>query len=132
MALGALVGAYQEDDSGALRALLPLAGRTLLEYQVRCAVAAGAAPVVILVDRIPPELNEALGRLERERVPVIALTDPNEVASRFAAGDLVMLVADGIATPPELLAILAEEPEQGDRRRRPKQGANPRAGGKRP
>jgi hypothetical protein len=30
MAVGALIGAYQEDDSGALRALLPLAGRTLL------------------------------------------------------------------------------------------------------
>ena len=37
MAVGALIGAYQEDDSGGLRALLPLAGRTLLEYQVRCA-----------------------------------------------------------------------------------------------
>jgi hypothetical protein len=48
MALGALIGAYQEDDSGGLRALLPLAGRTLLEYQVRCAAAAGAAPVVVV------------------------------------------------------------------------------------
>ena len=44
MALGALIGAYQEDDSVGLRALLPLAGRTLLEYQVRCAAAAGATP----------------------------------------------------------------------------------------
>ena len=42
MALGALIGAYQEDDSGGIRALLPLAGRTLVEYQVRCAAAAGA------------------------------------------------------------------------------------------
>ena len=111
MALGALVGAYQEDAGGALRALLPLAGRTLLEYQVRCAAAAGAVPVVILVDRIPPELNEALDRLERERLPVTAVTDPNEVASRFGAGDLVILIADGIATPPELLAAIADEPE---------------------
>jgi hypothetical protein len=30
MAVGALIGAYQEDDSGSLRALLPLSGRTLL------------------------------------------------------------------------------------------------------
>ena len=52
-ALGALIGAYQEDDSGGLRALLPLAGRTLLEYQVRCASAAGAAPVVVVVERVP-------------------------------------------------------------------------------
>ena len=60
MALGALIGAYQEDDSGGLRALLPLAGRTLFEYQARCAAAAGAAPVVVLVERVPAALNEAL------------------------------------------------------------------------
>jgi len=43
MALGALIGAYQEDDAGGLRALLPLAGHTLFEYQARCAAAAGAS-----------------------------------------------------------------------------------------
>ena len=47
MAIGALIGAYQEDDSGGLRALLPLAGRTLLEYQARCVAAAGAAHVQV-------------------------------------------------------------------------------------
>jgi hypothetical protein len=63
MALGALIAAYQEDDSGGLRALLPLAGRTLLEYQVRCAAAAGAAPVVIVVERVPQALQDAFERL---------------------------------------------------------------------
>ena len=29
MAVGALIGAYQENDAGELRALLPLAGQTL-------------------------------------------------------------------------------------------------------
>ncbi|QIL02217.1 hypothetical protein G7078_05060 [Sphingomonas sinipercae] len=111
MGLGALIGAYQEDDSGGLRALLPLAGRTLLEYQVRCAAAAGAAPIVVLVDRIPPALNEALERLEGERLPVTAVTDANEAASRFGAGDLVLLLADGVAAPPELVAAAAAEEE---------------------
>jgi len=54
MALGALISAYQEDDQGTLRALFPLAGRTLIEYQVRCAAAAGASPIVVLVERVPP------------------------------------------------------------------------------
>jgi len=111
MGLGALIGAYQEDDSGGLRALLPLAGRTLLEYQVRCVAAAGAAPIVVLVDRIPPALNEALERLEGERLPVTAVTDANEAASRFGAGDLVLLLADGVAPPPELVAAAAAEEE---------------------
>ena len=53
MAVGALIGAYQEDDSGGLRALLPLAGRNVVDYQVRCAAAAGAAPIVVVVERVP-------------------------------------------------------------------------------
>lgn len=111
MALGALISAYFEDDSGALRGLLPIAGRTLLEYQVRCAAAAGAAPIVVLVDRIPIALNEVIERLQRDGLPVITVGDGVEAASRFEAGELVLLVADGIAPPPELLTSLAEEPE---------------------
>lgn len=111
MALGALIGAYQEDDSGGLRALLPLAGRTLLEYQARCAAAAGASPVVILVERIPAALNEAMGRLRQEGIGVIPVSDGNEAASRFEPGELVLLIGDGIAPPVELLVDLAEDPE---------------------
>jgi len=62
MAVGALIGAYQEDDTGALRALFPLAGRTLVEYQVRCAAACGAAPIVVIVERVPQALQDALER----------------------------------------------------------------------
>ena len=61
MAIGALIGAYQEDDSGGLRALLPLAGRTLIEYQAKCAAAAGAAPIVVIVERVPQALQDAGG-----------------------------------------------------------------------
>lgn len=111
MALGALISAYVEDDSGSLRALLPIAGRTLLEYQVRCAAAAGAAPIVVLVDRIPIALNEVLEALQRDGLPVVTVSDAAEAASRFEAGELVLLVADGLAPPPELPASLAEEPE---------------------
>ena len=68
MALGALLGAYLEDDSGSLRALVPLAGRSLLEYQVRCASAAGAAPVVVMVERVPQALQDAFERLRERRL----------------------------------------------------------------
>ena len=97
MALGALIGAYQEDDSGGLRALLPLAGRTLVEYQARCLSAAGAAPLVVLVERVPPALNEAFERLRSEGISVIAVSDGSEAASRFEAGSDLILLADGIA-----------------------------------
>lgn len=111
MALGALVGAYQEDDTGGLRALYPLAGRTLVEYQVRCAAAAGASPILLLVDRIPPALNEALERLDREGLSVTAVGDGNEAASRFGTGEMVLIIGDGVAPPAELLTGIAEEAE---------------------
>ena len=108
MALGALIGAYQEDDSGGLRALYPLAGRTLVEYQVRCAAAAGAAPIVVLVERLPAALNEALDRLRQEGIPVIAVSDSQEAASRFEAGMPILMVADGLAPDFASLAGLVE------------------------
>ena len=108
MALGALISAYQEDDSGGLRALYPLAGRTLIEYQARCAAAAGAAPVAILVERMPAALSEAIDRLAREGIPVVTVSDGNEAASRFEAGTLVLTIADGLAPDFGLIARLTE------------------------
>lgn len=111
MALGALIGAYQEDDAGSLRALLPLSGRTLLEYQVRCAVAAGAAPIVVVVERVPQALQDALERLRLEGLSAIAVSDVQDAVSRFEAGSMILMVADGIAAPADLIMHLAEEPE---------------------
>lgn len=97
MVLGALIGAYQEDDSGGLRALLPLAGQTLIEYQARCLAALGAAPLLVLVERVPVALNEAFERLRGEGISVVAVSDGAEAASRFEAGTDVILLADGVA-----------------------------------
>jgi hypothetical protein len=111
MAPGALIAAYSEDDSGSLRALIPIAGRTLLEYQVRCAAAAGAAPIVVVVDRIPIALNEVLQGLQQEGLPVVTVGDAAEASSRFEAGELILLIADGLAPSPELLEAVIEEQE---------------------
>ncbi len=111
MALGALIGAYQEDDSGGLRALIPLAGRTLLEYQVRCAAAAAAAPIVIVVERVPQALQDAFERLRLDGIGVFPVSDVHEAVSRFEAGAMILLIGDAIAPPADLIARLAEEPE---------------------
>ena len=108
MALGALISAYQEDDQGVLRALFPLAGRTLLEYQARCAAAAGAAPIIVLVERVPAALNEAFARLRAEGLIVVPVGDGNEAASRFEAGTLILQIADGLAPDYALCTRLAE------------------------
>jgi len=111
MALGALIGAYQEDESGGLRALLPLAGRTLLEYQVRCAFAAGASPIVVVVERVPQALQDAIERLRLDGIAVIAISDIEEVVSRFEAGSMVLLIGDGVVPAVELVSDFAESQE---------------------
>ena len=111
MAVGALIGAYQEDDSGALRALFPLAGRTLIEYQVRCAAAAGAAPIIVVVERVPQALQDAFERLRLDGVGVFPVSDVGEAVSRFEAGSLILLIGDGIVPPGDLVTAMAEEPE---------------------
>ena len=111
MAVGALIGAYQEDDQGGLRALIPLSGRTLIEYQVRCASAAGTAPIVVIVERVPQALQDALERLRLDGIGVFPISDVQEALSRFEAGATIMLIGDGIAPPADLVARLAEEPE---------------------
>lgn len=108
MALGALISAYHEDDDGGLRALFPLAGRTLIEYQARCAAAVGAAPIVVMVERIPAALNEAFERLRGEGIIVVPVSDGSEAASRFEAGTLILQLADGLAPDVALLNRLAE------------------------
>ena len=111
MALGALIAAYHEDDQGGLRALFPLAGRTLIEYQARCAAAAGAAPIVVLVERIPAALQDAFERLRAEGITTVPVSDGSEAASRFEAGALILQLADGLAPDVPLLSRLAEYAE---------------------
>ncbi len=111
MAIGALIGAYQEDDSGGIRALLPLAGRTLVEYQARCASAAGAAPIVVVVERVPQALQDAFERLRLDGIAVFPVSDVNEAVSRFEAGSTILLIGDGIAPSVDLVTGLAAEPE---------------------
>lgn len=111
MAVGALIGAYQEDDGGALRALLPLAGRTLIEYQVRCAAAAGAAPIVVVVERVPQALQDAFERLRSDGIGVFPVSAIEETVSRFEAGSSVLLIGDGVAPTVKLVLALAEEME---------------------
>jgi multidrug efflux pump subunit AcrA (membrane-fusion protein) len=109
MAIGALIGAYQEEDSGQLRALLPLAGRSLIEYQVRCVAAAGAAPIVVVVERVPQALQDIFERLRLDGIGVVPVSDIDEAVSRFEAGSTILLIGDGVVAPAEMVAGLADE-----------------------
>lgn len=102
MALGALISAYQEASGpnggggAGLRATLPLAGRTLVEYQARLARAAGAHPIVVLVERMPPVLLAAVDRLTAEGIAVQLARGVEEAAGYFEPGDAVLFIAGGL------------------------------------
>lgn len=98
MALAALISAYHEspDSPGQLRATLPIAGRTLIERQARLAAAAGAAPVVILVERVPPELVAAIDRLRGDGIGARVARSVEEAAAAIAPDQHLLVVADGL------------------------------------
>ena len=104
LALAALIAAYHESaEPGLLRATLPLAGRTVIERQARIAAAAGAAPIIVLAERMPPVLGAALDRLRRERIPVQVARTAEEAVQAVDPSDRLLLVADGaIAEASEL------------------------------
>lgn len=111
MALAALIAAYHESaEPGALRAALPLAGRTVIERQARLAHAAGAKRIVVLVERMPAGLTAALDRLRREGVPLHIARDVAEAAEAIEPEERLLVIADGtIADGSQFDRLVAEE-----------------------
>lgn len=108
MALTALIAAYHESaEPGALRATLPLAGRTLIERQARLARAAGARRIVVLVERMPAALAAALERLRREGLPVQIARGVAEAAEAIEAEDRLIVLGDGALADAEQLGEMA-------------------------
>jgi hypothetical protein len=112
VALAALIAAYHESgEPGHLRATLPLAGRTVIERQVRLAASAGASPILVLVERMPAALSAAVDRLRRDHVPVRIVRSAEEAAEAVDPYDRVLLVADGAIAGRSQLARIAEAGE---------------------
>jgi hypothetical protein len=106
--LAALIAAYHEADDagGGLRATLPIAGRTLLERQVRLAAGAGAEPVVVVVERVTADLGAALDRLRAEGVTLVLARSAEEAAEAVHTSDRVLLVGDGLVAPEAAISRL--------------------------
>jgi hypothetical protein len=109
VAFAALIAAYREAEDGeaGLCALLPMAGRSLLENQVRRAIAAGASHAVILVERVPAAMSAALDRLKRDGIAVKLARDPMDAADHFHPEESVLLVADGLVAAPDCFEAMA-------------------------
>jgi hypothetical protein len=112
VSLAALIAAYHEaDEPGSrLRATLRLAGRTVVERQARLAAAAGAGLIVIMVERVPPELTAAMDRLKGEGLELVVARSVAEAAEAVDPNDRLLLVADGlIASEAHIARLTAVE-----------------------
>jgi hypothetical protein len=106
LTLAALIFAYHEADDGGLRATLQVAGRTLVERQVRLALATGAEPVVVVVERVTADLSAALDSVRAEGAPVILARSAEEAAEAVHSSDRILLVGDGLVAPETVIARL--------------------------
>ena len=109
MPLAALIAAQEADDSGqGLRATLPVAGRTLIEYQAALAARAGADMIVILVERMPGELARAVQRLRNEGAAVVVARTIADAVDRFDPDTRILLIADGCVAGDAAVERLAQ------------------------
>jgi hypothetical protein len=97
MSLAAILSASRTvaESPGAMRASLHFAGQTLIEYQARQAVQAGADRILILVGTITPQLSQAVDRLSAEGIAVALVRDMVSMVRDAPRDSDVLLVADG-------------------------------------
>ncbi|HYW15073.1 MAG TPA: hypothetical protein VE891_02825 [Allosphingosinicella sp.] len=89
-----------------MRATLVVAGRTLVERQVRLAAGAGAEPIVVVVERVTAPLSAALDGLRSDGVAVVLARSADEAAEAVHSSDRVLLVGDGLVAPEAVIARL--------------------------
>ncbi|WP_019516603.1 hypothetical protein [Sphingomonas sp. Mn802worker] len=97
------------DRSGTLTATLPFAAATLIEYQARLLIAAGASQIVVIVSRLTPELIGALARIGKRGVAVDAVRSATDALGKLHPLARVLLIADGLVTSEPVVNALAVE-----------------------
>jgi hypothetical protein len=109
VALSALIAALHESDGGdeSLIALLPVAGRTLLEHQARAAARAGATRILMLVERVPAALLAAVDRLRAAGLSVDIARSVADAADRLHPQEEVLVFADGAVVDPMMVEVVA-------------------------
>ena len=98
-----------DDRPGRLTATLPFAGVTLIEYQARLLIAAGAAQVIIVVARLTPELLGAIARIAQRGVVVDTVRSAVEAAEKLHPLSRLVVLADGLITTEGTIALVLHD-----------------------
>lgn len=106
MAVEAEAGAGQR---GILRALLPIAGMTLIEQQAERARAIGAERMLLLVDGVPAELAAACDRIRARGMAIAMVRDSEDVRAAAADATRILLAGDGLVAGAEPWAAMATQ-----------------------
>jgi hypothetical protein len=96
-----------EDRPNLLTATLPFGGATLIEFQARLLIAAGAAQILIAVARATPELLGAVNRIKRRGVPVDMVRTAAEALEKTHPLASLLVLADGLVTTDAIVAAMA-------------------------
>jgi len=97
------------DRPDQLVATLPFGGSTLIEFQARLLLGAGAGHLLVAVERLTPELLGAINRITRRGVPVDIVRSAREADAKLHPLAHVLVLADGLVTTDTVLAKLAGE-----------------------
>jgi hypothetical protein len=101
-----------EDRPEALAATLPFGGMTLIEYQARLLIAAGASHILVAVSRVTPALLGAVNRIGRRGVAVDVVRSAEEAAARAHPLASIVVIADALVTTDQAVrAMAAAQPD---------------------
>lgn len=97
------------DRPDVLAATLPFGGATLIEFQARLLIGAGAGQLIIVVTRLSPELVGAVSRMKRRGIAVDVVRSAREADAKLHPLARVLVVADGLVTTEPVIAMLSGE-----------------------
>ncbi|THD35175.1 MAG: hypothetical protein E7773_12030 [Sphingomonas sp.] len=96
------------DRHDTLAATLPIGGVTLIEFQARLLIAAGASQIVVVVSRLTPELLGAINRMGKRGVAVDSVRNPSEAIAKLHPLARVVWLADGLVTTGGVVEAMRE------------------------
>lgn len=97
------------DRPHALAATLPFGGGTLVEYQARLLIGAGAGQILVVVARLTPELLGAVNRISRRGIAVDVVRTAEEASEKLHPLARLVVMADGVVTTEAVVGLLAQE-----------------------
>lgn len=103
MRIGLLAALRRSGDGNALRAALPLAGRSVLAWQAVLLQSLGVERVLCLVDAPTSEVLDLQHELEARGVQFHALRGFAALPALIRAEDDLIVIADGLVPDPELV-----------------------------